>query len=541
MALRILTALDIAKTQFYHFKAIAIAGMGLFTDAYDLFCISPIMLLIGSIYYKHDHDQKVPTNTISIMLVISLLGAVIGQLIFGRLGDRKGRRRVYGLALMIMILSSIGCGLSVCTSKNCVLGSLGFFRFLLGIGIGGDYPLSATIMSEFSNRNTRGRFMAGVFSMQGFGILTSSIVTMVVCSVFKAVDNHDKHVDLAWRIILAIGAVPAGLTFYWRMMMPETARYTALVERNVTQATINMKKVLDVSLSPIPEVSEDLPPHSSNYPFFSKEFFRRHGRDLFSCSITWLLIDIIFYSSNLVQPKIYKHYLSKDSKPKFGNPYQEAFDLALLQAIMSICFTIPGYWATVYFIDRIGRVKIQIMGFFCMSLPFLALGIPYYWYWHHHTNNGFLILYGLTLFFANFGPNTTTFIVPAELFPARLRSTCHGISAAWGKVGAIIGVVGFTWASDENTASRARAPDSRTWKYQTISLVILGGVSIIGMIITYVFMRETNGRSLEENESDDNNMHVYVMRSFNYPCTGFRSNSPSSKVEGDVVENNEVA
>ncbi|URD95954.1 phosphate transporter [Musa troglodytarum] len=49
-------------------------------------------------------------------------------------------------------------------------------------------------------------------------------------------------------------------------------------------------------------------------------------------------------------------------------------------------------------------------------------------------------MYGFTFFFANFGSNSTTFIVPAEIFPARLRSTCHGISAAAGKVGAIVGV-----------------------------------------------------------------------------------------------------
>jgi PHS family inorganic phosphate transporter-like MFS transporter len=61
--------------------------------------------------------------------------------------------------------------------------------------------------------------------------------------------------------------------------------------------------------------------------------------------------------------------------------------------------------------------------------------------WKGSTNVGFMILYGLTFFFSNFGPNTTTFIVPAELVPARFRSTCHGISGAAGKVGPIIGSV----------------------------------------------------------------------------------------------------
>ena len=110
--------------------------------------------------------------------------------------------------------------------------SLGFFRFILGLGIGGDYPLSATIMSEFANKRTRGAFIAAVFSMQGLGILVSSAVTMAVCVAFKrgggggSLDEEEAppEADVAWRLILMIGALPAALTFYWRMLMPETAR-----------------------------------------------------------------------------------------------------------------------------------------------------------------------------------------------------------------------------------------------------------------------------------------------------------------------------
>ena len=140
-----------------------------------------------------------------------------------------------------MVMGSIGCGFSVTTLTPLVFVSLGFFRFFLGMGIGGDYPLSATIMSEFANKRTRGAFIAGVFSMQGFGILLSSLVTITVFTVFKAVaDNLQTPLteiqalktsaevpplsDLAWRIILMIGAIPASMTYYWRMKMPETAR-----------------------------------------------------------------------------------------------------------------------------------------------------------------------------------------------------------------------------------------------------------------------------------------------------------------------------
>ncbi|OVA08703.1 General substrate transporter [Macleaya cordata] len=514
--LRVLSALDSAKTQYYHFKAIVIAGMGLFTDAYDLFCIPPVMKLIGRVYYyDHYHDEQraitVPPSLVSISVAIPLLGTVFGQVVLGTFGDRIGRKRVYGFALLLMIFSSFCCGFSFCRTRKCVITSLCFFRFLLGFGIGGDYPISATIMSESANKTTRGSFIAAVFCMQGFGILTSSAVTMIFCSAFdraSAASSKSKsssssstatstpaEADLVWRLILMFGAVPASMTYYWRMKMPETARYAALVEQNIPQAihesrNDEIREELDVAV-PMPS-----PSSSSSYGLISKEFFWRHGRDLFACGSAWFLVDVVFYSINLFQSHIYGDLLRK---PESVNAYQEAFDVAKLQAIITICSTIPGYWAAIIFIDRIGRVKIQIMGFFCMAICLFAIGIPYSKYWKNHTNALLLILYGLTFFFSNFGPNTTTFIVPAELFPARFRSTCHGISGAAGKMGAIIGSVGFLWACDSKDKSKVEYSYHKGIGTTSV-LVILGGICVLGMILTYLFTRETNGRSLEENE-----------------------------------------
>ncbi|GAB4828464.1 Probable inorganic phosphate transporter 1-9 [Ancistrocladus abbreviatus] len=368
MALKLLLALDTAKTQYYHFKAIIIAGMGLFTDAYDLFSISLVLKLLARIYYA-DVSYQIPPYVTSAIIGVPLLGTSIGQLLFGRLGDLGGRRRIYGVTLLLMILSSLGCGFSICKTKTCVFSSLVFFRFLLGIGIGGDYPLSATIMSEFANKRTRGAFIAAVFSMQGLGILVSSIVTMIVCSIFNHATSHPPpdrtphSADWAWRIILMIGAVPAALTFYWRMLMPETARYTALVERNVIQAAKDMENLMDLSMTQVVEDSRSIPLPSSTYPLFSKQFLHRHGSHLFGCAATWFLLDAVYYTNNFFQSQI--------SDPRCGNDHfnaiDDAFHMAKLQAIIAICSTIPGYWATVCLIERVGRVKIQIMGFLFMA------------------------------------------------------------------------------------------------------------------------------------------------------------------------------
>lgn len=515
--LRVLSALDAARTQWYHFKAIIVAGMGLFTDAYDLFCIAPVMKIISQIYY---HNQPVGTAVLSTSYAIALLGTALGQLIFGYLGDRVGRTRVYGLCLLIMVLSSFGCGFSVCTTRrSCVIASLGFFRFVLGLGIGGDYPLSATIMSEFANKRTRGAFIAAVFSMQGLGILMSSAVTMAVCEAFRNAGEGSSEktraagmetlapaeADIAWRLILMIGALPAALTFYWRMLMPETARYTALVENNAIQATKDMQRVMSVTMTPpLPEDTSSptaqQPPSSSSYKLFSRRFLSLHGRDLFAASANWFLVDVVFYTSNLLLAQIFnfsnKHHNST-------SVYDSAFEVAKVAAIVAVCSTIPGYWFTVYFIDRVGRVKIQIMGFFVMALVYLAAGIPYSWYRSKHeksNDKGFMALYGLIFFFSNFGPNTTTFIIPAELFPTRFRSTCHGISGAAGKLGAIVGIVGFLWATKHKHYEADVFPDVKRVR---VAFFILGGVCIAGVLVTYFFTRETMGRSLEENEEDE--------------------------------------
>jgi PHS family inorganic phosphate transporter-like MFS transporter len=245
----VLSALDGAKTQWYHFTAIVVAGMGFFTDAYDLFCISLVTKLIGRVYYTvpgSPHPGSLPPTVAAAVNGVAFVGTLSGQLFFGWLGDKVGRKSVYGMTLLLMIICSVASGLSFSHTPTTVMATLCFFRFWLGFGIGGDYPLSATIMSEYANKRTRGAFIAAVFSMQGFGILASSGVTMVVAAAFDRFTGHPapldtpEAADIAWRVILMVGAVPAALTFYWRMAMPETARYVVLRVLTLSDAPISL-------------------------------------------------------------------------------------------------------------------------------------------------------------------------------------------------------------------------------------------------------------------------------------------------------------
>ncbi|XP_028806835.1 inorganic phosphate transporter 1-11-like [Neltuma alba] len=501
MGLAVLESLDSARTQWYHITAVVIAGMGFFTDAYDLFCISTVSKLLGRLYYTDlakDRPGSLPHRVNNAVTGVALIGTLAGQLFFGYLGDKLGRKKVYGITLILMIVCAICSGLSMGRSPGAVMSTLCFFRFWLGFGIGGDYPLSATIMSEYANKRTRGAFIAAVFAMQGVGLvfagLVSTLVSRLFISAYPAPSYQENHLlstppeaDFMWRIVLMVGAIPAALTFYWRMKMPETARYTAFIEGNAKQAAADMARVLDVEIQAEQERLSEMKA-ANEYTLFSDEFFRRHGWHLIGTMSTWFLLDIAFYSQNLTQKDVFSSTGLVD-KPELMSALEEVRQTALAMFVIALLGTFPGYWFTVFSIEKLGRFKIQLFGFLMMSFFMFVLGVRYKEI--RNEKNLFALLYGLTFFFANFGPNSTTFVLPAELFPTRVRSTCHALSAASGKAGAIVAafwVQTYTLDADPNKIKKA--------------MILLAITNLVGFFCTFL-VTETKGRSLEEISGED--------------------------------------
>ncbi|KAI4998785.1 hypothetical protein ZWY2020_054127 [Hordeum vulgare] len=446
-----------------------------------------------------------PVRINNMVTGVALVGTLMGQLVFGYFGDKLGRKRVYGITLVLMAACAIGSGLSFGRDPGAVIGTLCFFRFWLGFGIGGDYPLSATIMSEYANKKTRGAFIAAVFAMQGVGIIFAGLVSMIVSGIFLhynpaptwkedkyySVQDQKPAADYMWRIVLMLGAFPAVATFYWRMKMPETARYTALIEGNAKQATNDMQKVLEIRID---EEQEKVAKFraANEYSLLSMEFARRHGLHLIGTTTTWFLLDIAFYSQNLTQKDIFPA-IKLTGGADTMNALREVFVISRAMFLIALFGTFPGYWVTVALIDKMGRYLIQLLGFFMMSLFMLVMGIKY----EYLKSNGhalFAILYALTFFFANFGPNSTTFVLPAELFPTRVRSTCHAISAASGKAGAIVAAFGV------QTLTLKGDP-----KHMKQALIILSVTNMLGFFFTFL-VPETMGRSLEEISGEDGNV-----------------------------------
>ncbi|KIL59346.1 hypothetical protein M378DRAFT_62435, partial [Amanita muscaria Koide BX008] len=107
-------------------------------------------------------------------------GAIFGQLVFGWLADFVGRKKMYGIELVIMVVSTFVQALAgeTKTGSVSIVSALIVWRVLMSVGIGGDYPLSAIIVSEFSPIHIRGRLMTIVISFYGIGTVGMLLVSL---------------------------------------------------------------------------------------------------------------------------------------------------------------------------------------------------------------------------------------------------------------------------------------------------------------------------------------------------------------------------
>ncbi|KAJ1916747.1 hypothetical protein H4219_003617 [Mycoemilia scoparia] len=507
-----LEAIDNAKFSWFHVKTIIVAGIGFYTDQYDLFAINIAMYMMGFVYYadaEGSAKNTTPRTIDTLVKASAQIGTMFGQLVFGYLGDRLGRKRVYGIELIIIIVCTIGCAFSGSAMRGLsVYWFLFIWRFFLGFGIGGDYPASSTIVSEFANSKNRGAMIATIFSFQGLGIVSASLVAMVVLACFKgAIDNDQLMLDYCWRIVVGVGVIPGVAALYFRLTIPETPRYTLDIDNDITKASSDVNKVLKknpgslekqevlttVDGKPVKAVAvrKELPKPS--WKEFKRHFGQwKHFKVLMGTSVTWFALDVAFYGLNL-NTSIILSAIGFGGDPKKDTIWRLVFLNAVGNIILNCLGTLPGYIATIFTVDRLGRRFIQFMGFTMLVILFIILGFAYHQILDRSIA-GFIVLFTLAQFFLNFGPNSTTFIVPAEVFPTRWRSTGHGISAAMGKLGAIISQVGFFQLKDRG-GKNAFIP-------QLIQIFAL--FMFIGLVFTW-FIPETKGKTLEElsGEFDD--------------------------------------
>ena len=411
----------------HNVKLVLKLGAGFFADAYDLFVIDLVLSILQEEALMDSTGMGFDVGAKSLIASATSVGAVVGMLLFGLLGDYMGRRTgvlITGSLVAIGSLLSATCFRSESVS---LMTQMAIYRTLLGVGIGGEYPLSATMASEGAEPSVRGRVVAGVFSMQGVGMLFSSLLGYLLVKVFGA------SLEFTWRFLLAFGAVPALVALYFRLGMKERRRA----------------------------------PGSDNTSTASRRFslatLKEYRIPLLATAGAWFLLDVTFYGTGE-----FKHAVSNEIFPE--NSGLTASDRVASDALFGLIISaiaLPGYMCSCIFIDRIGRWNLQVMGFAAMAIAYVVMAVAIHIAAPSSVN---LFIFGLTFFFTNFGPNATTFIIPSEIYPSSVRATCHGISAALGKVGAIVGAAGF--------------PPSISAVGLDGVMYICAGIAIAGLVVT---------------------------------------------------------
>ena len=445
----LLQALDEAPVSFFHMRAAVTAGMGFFTDAYDLFIIG-----MALVYLKP--EWHLTAGQIGILGSGSLLAAFLGALTLGRLADLIGRKTIYGLEAALMAIGALACAFAPDFTWLLV------FRFILGFGIGGDYPMSAVLMSEYSNAKQRGSLVSLVFGMQGLGLVFGPVVAL---TLEAAGISH----DIIWRIMLGLGAIPPLAVLYLRRTMPESPRYKALVRGQSEAAARDMASYSEGQIQAAGQTTGSrLQPRKMTLRAFLGN--RRNLLMILGTAGSWFLLDYAFYGNVISTPQIIGLLA----------PHASRLQGTAWALVIFAVAAVPGYLASILLMDRIGHRRLQMIGFAVMAISFgliaLAPGMT-------HDVLPFLLLYGVSFFFTEFGPNCTTFVIPAEVFPTGGRTTGHGIAAGIGKLGAFVGTFLFPFISHSGGLKGA--------------MMFAAGVSFLGLLLTQLVLPETSGQTLE--------------------------------------------
>jgi len=416
-----LRRLDEAPFGREHRRTILVAGMGFLADAYDLFVIGVVTTLLTPIWH-------LTTAELSLLNSASLLAAVVGALVFGKVADRLGRKRSYGLEVGLLMAGAL------LSAAAPTFASLVACRAIVGLGIGGDYSSSAVITAEFANRRDRGKMIAAVFAMQGVGLLLGPAIA--AAGLALGIPS-----GIWWRVLLALGALPAASVVLLRRRLKESPRFAA---------------------APVGPSA-----HLGRGQLRRAPWWWR----LVGTAGTWFLLDLAFYGNSISAP-VLLHAL---------DPHATLESNVLATGLVFLVAAAPGYVLAIVLIDRLGRKAIQLVGFLVMAMAFLLIwlvpGIV-------ATPDVFLVVFGLSYLFIEFGPNVTTFVYPTEVFPTKVRGTADGISAASGKIGAFLGALLIP-----TLVAR--------WHLAGVE-GMLGIAAVLGALLTLLTLPETKRLTLEE-------------------------------------------
>ena len=409
-----------------------LSAMGVFLDGFDLFIIAIALPLIAVEFGANGWEQ-------GIVGAAAVLGAIAGAVTMGRLADKIGRRAIFIADLGVFAVSSLLSALA------WNLASLFAFRIMVGVAVGADYPIAAAYLAEFMPTRMRGRMLAAAFSFQAFGMLAGAATGIAVLLIHPSPG--------AWRWMLGAGLIPTVVLVAARSSIPESEHWSRHAEDRTASGAASV----------------------SYWSLFSDRYLRR----TILATVPWSLMDITLYGVGMFTPTI----LAALSLTGHGSFLSMDIASSESTALLDI-FLLVGFGLNIWLVERWGRIRLQLLGFMGMAVGLLLLSLSAFQ--HSETRRLALMLAGFAIFnlMVNAGPNATTYLLPAELFPTELRASGHGLAAAAGKLGAVLGIFFL--------------PVLKAQVGIATTVAIAAGISLLGLMVTWMLGVETMGRSLEE-------------------------------------------
>jgi putative MFS transporter len=401
-----------------------------------------------------------------------LAGIMVGALALGGLADTYGRRLMFVVEMVVFALFLTGLAWSPSFPWMVV------FLFGVGMALGCDYPTAHLVISESIASRDRGKLVLSAFAFQAVGALVGTIVGYLILSNLPDFS--------AWRWMYATAIVPAILVVLGRITISDSGQWLMSKGRK-TEAEAEVARLLER----VPAYPKEV--RLADLPVDRKARDRSGWRELLVlpgrratilASVPWFLQDLGTYGIGIFTPTILARTLGHESGAAHNVSALISRDLlAAKGAALLDVLLIVGIVGAVLLADRVGRIRLQILGFIgcAAGLTLAAFSLH-----AAEPARTFLLFGGFMLFnfMTNIGPNATTYLLAGEVFPTAVRGKGAGLAASFAKIGAVLTAFLF--------------PVLLVSAGTDFLLMVLVATSLLGAWITWQFRIETTGVNLEE-------------------------------------------
>lgn len=430
-------------------------------DGFDFFIIGVAIPFL-------QRDFGLSSAEIGAVAVAAVAGSLVGSLTLGPITDKIGRQTMLMVDVAIFVIAT------ALTALAWNATSLIVFRFLVGVGIGADYPISVSYITENVPSRLRGRMVISAFTFQAVGALLGAATGLITIYLFQTIypDSTQAAIQYAWRWMLGVGLVLAIAVGILRFsFLLESPRYY-IAKGDYEAASKAASKLLN---EPIDITPETAPPEREPSLQYRALFSPQYRRGTVLASVPWFLQDIATYGIGIFTPTIIG-FLAFASEENF---MVKEIATAKGTAFVDL-FLIAGFLIAVLLIDRVGRIKLQVVGFLGMAVGLLILAAANVLVLGNDPNIA-IVFIGFLVFnlMMNAGPNSTTFLLSGEVFPTSIRASGAGFAAAVAKAGAVLGTFGLPILH-------------KSLGVPTLML-LLSLLCVLAAVITYMYRVETTG------------------------------------------------